>query len=183
LGVRTSSFPLLALLLAGCAPTEPPRWAQGGAHLVITAARWQRGDDTVEIKPSGTSGHVFEDGKLIFVIDRVGRVVDADFEPVALLLPDGHVAGTDDFLLGRVGVSNAPPPDRQTAWLAVLPDGNVLYFDDDGARHPGGKWLGCAGTAQRTCTFVTHMIAVRDYVRQAQSGVSVGVGVGVGVGY
>lgn len=179
--MRTPWFPLLFALLAGCAPTEPPRWAQGGAPLVLPTARWQRGgDDDIELKPNG---HVIEDGDLLFVIDRAGRVFDEDFEPIALLMPDGHVAGTDNYLLGRVGVSNASPPDRNTAWLAVLPDGNVLYFDEDGERHSGGKWLGCTGPGQRTCTFITHMVAIRDYVRRAESGVSVGVGVGVGVGY
>lgn len=174
---------LLAGLVAlvGCAPAEPPRWAQGGAQLVLPAARWERGDDdVVEIKPDGS---VTEGGSLLFKIDRVGRVVDEDYEPVAILFPEGRVIGTDSYSLGHVGMSNAAPPGRTTAWLAVLPNGGVLFFDEDGERMNGGRWIGCAPPALRTCTLVTHMIAVRDYVRNAQSGVSVGVGVGVGVGY
>lgn len=167
--------------LAGCAPTEPPRWAQGGAQLVLPTARWQRGgDDDIEIKPNG---YVTEGGRLVFLIDRVGRVVDEDFEPVAILFPEGRVMGTDNYWLGQVGISNAAPPGQATAWLAVLPNGGVMFFDDDGERHAGGRWLGCAPAALRTCTLVTHMIALRDYLRRSQSGVSVGVGVGVGVGY
>jgi hypothetical protein len=180
-GVRIFWLPLLAASLVGCVPSEPPRWAQGGARLVLPAAHWQRGgDDDIEIKPDG---QVLEGGDLLFVIDVVGRVVDEDLEPVALLFPDGRVAGTDDFALGHVGISNAAPPGRATAWLAVRPDGSVMYFDEDGDRRAGGRWRGCSPPALRTCTLVTHMVAVRDYVRYADSGVSVGIGVGVGVGY
>jgi hypothetical protein len=178
--VRTSLFVALLALATGCTPALPPRWAEGGAQLVLPQARWNRGGDNVEIKPNG---YVYEDGDLAFVIDRVGRVVDEDFEPVAILLPDGMVAGTDSYYYGRVGVSNASPPDRQTAWLAVVPDGNVIFFDDDGERRSGGRWQGCAPPALRTCTLVTHILTMRDYVRRSESGVSVGIGVGVGVGY
>ena len=66
------------------------------------------------------------------------------------------------------------------AWLAVVPNGQVIYFDDDGTRSAGGLWTGCEGPAHRTCTLVTHLIALRSYMQRSQSGVSVGVGVGVG---
>jgi len=126
-------------------------------------------------------GQVLEGGSLLFVIDRVGRVVDSDYEPVAMLWPDGRVVGTDDRLLGQVGVSNASPPGSRTAWLSVSPNGQVVYVDADGTRSAGGVWTGCDGPALRTCTYVTHLIALRSYVRR-ESGVAVGVGIGVGVG-
>ena len=182
MSVSRLALPLLATTLSlACTPSEPPRWAQGGAQLVLPAARWQRGDDDdIEIKPNG---YVYEDGDLVFVIDRVGRVVDENFDPVAIMFPDGTVVGTDQYGYGHVGITNASPPDRTTAWLAITPDGGVIFFEADGERLPGGKWQGCAGAGQRTCTLVTHMIAIRNYVRQSDTGMSVGVGVGVGVGY
>ncbi|HEX6764680.1 MAG TPA: hypothetical protein VF103_04365, partial [Polyangiaceae bacterium] len=132
---------IAALLAFGCAPTLPPRWDEGGAQLVIPAARWDRPDeDPIEIKPNG---QVLEGGDLVWVVDRVGRVVDDDYEAVALLLPDGHVVGTDDHSLGQVGITNAAPPGRLSAWLAVRPDGSVIYYDDDGELVSRGKWYGC----------------------------------------
>jgi hypothetical protein len=178
-----SALPLAAIVLTlctgwGCSPKVPPRWAEGGAPLSIAPARWDRGEaDTVEIR---ANGQVLEDGDLTMVIDRVGRVTDDDYEPLAVLLPDGHLVGTDNRLLGRVGVTNASPPDRESAWLALLPNGQVMWFDEEGERATGGVWHGCQGPAQRTCTLVTHLIAVRNYVNRAHSGVHVGVGVGVG---
>jgi hypothetical protein len=169
---------LIACWLLGCAPTAPPRWAEGGAALLLPTARWNRGDnDPIDVRPDGK---VLEDGSVIFVIDRVGRVADDHLEPVAVLLPDGRLAGTDDRFLGQVGVSNASPPASGQAWLAVVPNGQVIYFDDDGTRAAGGLWTGCEGPAHRTCTLVTHLVALRSYMQRAQSGVSVGVGVGVG---
>jgi hypothetical protein len=179
-GVTFHRWPyvLLPLIVASCRPDEPPRWAQGGAQLTLPSARWARADDDmVEIQPNG---HVLEDGDLLFVIDRVGRIVDSDYEPVALLFQDGRLAGTDDRVLGHVGVSNAAPPDRMEAWLAVMPDGNVVYFGSDGDREPDGKWEGCSGPALRTCTLVTHLLAVRNYGRRSESGVGVGIGIGIG---
>ena len=164
--------------MLGCAPSVPPRWAEGGAQLVLPTARWNRGDnDPIEVRPDGK---VYEDGSLLFVVDRVGRVADDHFEPVAVLLPDGRLAGTDDHFLGQVGISNASPPHSGEAWLAVVPNGQVIYFDDDGTRGAGGLWTGCEGPAHRTCTLITHLIALKSYFQRAQSNVSVGVGVGIG---
>ena len=126
-------------------------------------------------------GHVLIDGDLAFVLDRVGRVANDDYDPYAVLQPDGQLVGTDQTSLGRVGVTNASPPGVLEAWLAVTPDGKVTYFDSDGERSSGGVWHGCAGAAQRSCTLVTQLLAVANY-RGARSGVSVGVGVGVGIG-
>jgi hypothetical protein len=176
--VRVPFFCALLLVAAtSCTPSEPPRWAEGGAPLALPTAQWQRDGDTIEIRPNG---HVIEDGDLLYVIDRVGRVVDEDYEPVALLFPDGRLAGPDDRNMGHVGISNAAPPDRVEAWLAVTPDGAVTYFDYDGERSAGGRWTGCTGAALRTCTLVTHLMAMRHYSDRRQPGVTVGVGIGVG---
>lgn len=169
---------LLATLAVGCAPSAPPRWQEGGAPLYIQPARWDRpGDDAIVI--SG-DGKVTEDGDLLFVVDRAGRVVDEDYEPVAILLDDGHVAGPDNRLLGRVGVSNAAPPGSAAAWLAIMPNGQVVRFDDDGERIDEGVWQGCEGPQKRTCTLITHVLWARRYLNRPRSGVSVGVGMGVG---
>jgi hypothetical protein len=176
--VRFSLFSVFALLCA-CAPKAPPRWAEGGAQLAIPQARWDRpDDDPIEIHPDGK---VMEGGSLKFVLDRVGRVTDNDYEPFAVLQPDGHLAGTDGHPLGYVGVSNASPPDSEHAWLAVQPDGAVIYFDPDGERSAGGAWRGCAGPGQRACTLVTQIYAMRNYMRRRQGGVTFGVGIGVGL--
>jgi hypothetical protein len=166
----------LALALASCAPKPPPRWAEGGAPLVIAPARWDRNGDVIEIR---ANGQVFEDGDLLFVIDRVGRVTDDDYEPVAVLLPDGHLAGPDNRSLGQVGVANAAPPGAVQAWVAVTPDGRVTYFAQDGERSSGGTWRGCNGPQQRTCTLVTQLILLRNYREPTQSGVGVGIGIGL----
>ena len=127
----------LGLLVFSCAPNPPARWAEGGSTLVIAPARWDQDDgDSIEIR---ANGQVLEDGALLFVIDRVGRVTDEDYEPVAVLLPDGHLAGPDNRSLGKVGVANAAPPGAVQAWLAITPDGRVTYFDPEGERSAGGR--------------------------------------------
>lgn len=128
-----------------------------------------------------SDGRVLIDGDLTFVLDRVGRVANDDYDPFAVLQPDGQLVGTDQISLGRVGVTNAAPPGAVEAWLAVMPDGRVTYFDTDGERTAGGTWRGCSGAVQRTCTLVTQLLAVANY-RGPRSGVGIGVGVGVGVG-
>lgn len=173
------AFVLAPALLSACAPRNPPRWAEGGAPLAFGQASWNHEGDAVEIRPDG---RVFIDGDLTYVLDRVGRVADEDYEPYAVLLPDGQLAGRDNFSLGRVGVTNASPPGAVEAWLAVMPNGQVVYFSPDGERSSGGAWRGCVGPVLRTCTLVTHLLSVAHYPGP-NGGVSVGVGVGVGVGY
>ncbi len=175
-------FALLActLLGLGCRPSEPPRWAEGGAPLALAAARWDRGDaPDVQLYPDG---RVLVDGDLTFVIDRVGRVTDDDYDPFAVLLPDGQLVGVDNTPLGRIGVTNASPPGALEAWLAVTPDGRVTYFDADGQRSAGGVWRGCKGPTLRACTLVTQLLAIEHY-RAPRGGVGIGIGVGVGVGF
>jgi len=125
---------------------------------------------------------VLVDGDLAFVVDRAGRVANDEYDPFAVLLPDGQLAGAGDQSLGQVGTNNAAPPGGREAWLAVTPDGRVTYFDSDGERSSGGVWHGCTGPVQRTCTLVTQLIAVQNY-RASRSGVGIGIGVGVGVGF
>lgn len=171
---------LASLALAACSTQPPPRWAEGGAPLVIAPARWDRpGKDPIEIRPDG---HVTKGGEPYLYIDRAGRVVDEDNEPVAILLTDGHLAGPNNRLLGFIGGSNASPPDRPTAWLTILNDGSVVFFDDEGDKGPGGVWRGCNGPQQRTCTLVTHLVSMEGY-RPPEQGPSIGVGVGVGIGF
>ncbi len=124
-------------------------------------------------------GKVFEDGDLLFVLDRVGRVVDAEYEPFAILLGDGRLVGTDDRALGQLGVTNAAPPGSQQAWLAVMPDGGVTAFGADGERCGFGRWAGCSGPVLRSCTLVTHLFALRRYRNGSPSGVHFGVGMGL----
>lgn len=170
--------PLVAIgLLAaiGCTPKPPQSWESGGAPVIITQARWDRSDgDVIEIR---ADGKIYEDGDLIMVVDRAGRIVDEDYEPVAVLLPDGHVSGTDNRLLGRVGHANAAPPGATAAWLAILPNGQALMFDEEGERESLGVWYGCEGPQKRTCTYVMHTILVQRYLNRPRSGVGVGVGV------
>ncbi len=166
----------LVSLLVACSSTPPVRWQEGGAALAIGPARWQRGSRVVaELRPDGI---VEERGRETFFIDAAGRVADQRREPVAVLLPDGLVAGVDDLDLGRVGVSNASPPGSTYAWLALMPDGTVMRFDSDGDRQPDGAWTGCSGPVLRTCTLITHLIALRGY--RHHGGPIVGVGVGIG---
>ena len=143
---------------------------------MLGPAKWQRADDS--ILQIDTEGRVFEDGTLRFRIDRAGRIVDDDESAVGILFPAGDLVGTSNLFLGRIGISNAAPPHRDYAWLAVLPDGKVQYFDDDGDRSEDGRWQGCEGARHRTCTLVTHLIALRRY-RGGPPRIGVGVGVGV----
>lgn len=175
---RLASFTLVAFALAGCAPEVPPRWAQGGAPLLILPARWDRPDeDSVEIK---ANGDVLEGGHLRFVVDRVGRIADDEYDPFAVLLPDGRLVGSNDTALGTVGLNNASPPFAQQAWLSLKPDGHVVRYDSNGDRADEGAWRGCDGPARRTCTLVTQVFAMRNYRVAPPNGVSVGVGVGIG---
>jgi hypothetical protein len=174
--MRLSKLLVVAALaaVAACTPNPPPNWDHGGAPLLIAPARWDRDGDVIEIK---ADGKIYEDGDLIMVVDRAGRIVDEDYEPVAMLMADGHVAGTDNRLLGRVGHANAAPPGSAAAWIAILPNGQALMFDDEGERENAGVWHGCEGPQKRTCTYVMHTILVQRYLNRPRSGVGVGVGV------
>jgi hypothetical protein len=177
------------LLLSACKATPPSKWAEGGAALQIPRARWALVETSVDLLPDGT---VFVNSEHVLTIDRAGRVINADKEPVALLLPDGRVLGPDDSPLGNVGAVNASLPDEQNAWLSVMPTGEVIRYLDDGERMNFGAWLGCGGNpfAQQTCTLITHILGMRikeeqDRVRAAGTQYGPGlapVGSGLGIG-
>jgi hypothetical protein len=60
-----------------------------------------------------------------------------------------------------------------------MPNGQVVYFDDDGSRSIGGVWRGCQGPGLRACTLVTHLVILEHYLTHARStNVSIGVGIG-----
>ena len=144
---------------------------------MVARAYWERGEyDLIDIRDDGS---VLEGEDLVFTIDTVGRIVDADFAPFALLYDDGTVRGPDETQLGRVGLHNASPPEKQYAWVTVAPDGHVTFFDEDGEQHFGGTWRGCGGPMARTCTLVTHAFMLRVLLARRQSGPSVGMGIGV----
>lgn len=177
-GVRASAAAGILLVLVSCTPRDPPSWPEGGLAIAIAPARWERGDDDpIEIR---SDGQVTSDGDLLFVLDRVGRIVDPDYDPLAILLPDGRIIGTDNHFFGHIGVTNAAPPWSTHAWLAVTPDGAVTLFDSDGSREFGGRWQGCTGPVLRTCTLVSHLITLRNYRPPPEIGVGVGVGIGIG---
>ena len=165
---------LLALL--GCSATPPPAWASGGARLALGDAHVRFDDNDVVLD---RAGRVTVGGGWSFSLDVAGRVYDSDGDPAGVLLPDGHLVGNDETSLGRVGITNASPPGSETAWLSVSPGGDVVFFDADGDRHAGGHWTGCAGPVLRTCTLVTHLVALQRALVAQQSRMSFGVGVGI----
>ena len=174
---------LLPLVFAGlvplaCSARPPANWAQGGSPVDIPRARWDRGGHVVEIMPEG---QVVADGDHLFTLDRAGRVFQPDNEPIALLQADGRLLGKDDAMLGTIGLHNSSLPGRAQAWLTVGERGEVVFYDEEGDRHPAGGWVGC-GPAVRTCTLVTHVIGLSEARSRGHVGVGVGVGTGVGSG-
>ena len=147
---------------------------------MIARAYWDRGEhERIEIRDDGS---IYEDDDLIYTVDKVGRVVNDDYEPYALLFPEGLVRGNGDQTLGRVGLQNASGPGMDYAWLSIAPDGRVTFYDLDGEQHFGGKWYGCGGPMLRTCTLVTHIMLVRNFRDRRRSGPSFGPSIGIGVG-
>jgi len=168
-----------ASLLVACSNTPPPHWAEGGARLVVGEALWKTGEESVvQILPDGK---VTADGRLLMTVDAAGRVYDADNEPVAVVLPDGNIAGLNDSHLGRIGVSNAAPPGGGPAWLTVLPNGQVTHYEPDGERSFDGTWQGCDGPKLRTCTLVSHLYTLERVSRTANPDMFIGIGFGVGI--
>lgn len=172
-----AALAFVCVSLIGCSSTPPPRWDAGGARLMVARAYWERGEqDLIEIRADGS---VYEGDDLVFVIDTVGRIVDENYEPFALLYQDGLLLGPDVMQFGRVGLHNASPPERQHAWVTVAPEGRVTFFDEDGEQHFGGVWRGCGGPMARTCTLVTHAFMLRVFLARRHSGPSLGIGIGV----
>lgn len=173
-----SSLVALVLLgsLSGCSNTPPPRWVEGGERLEIPRARWQRIGQRVDLHEDGK---IFVDGEHVLTIDIVGRVFEPRGEPVAVLQPEGLLIGKNERDLGRIGLTNAAPPDSETAWLSVGPDGEVMRFAKDGERLLDGEWTGC-GHAIRACTLTSHLISLEEQKRKPRVWVGVGVGLHFG---
>lgn len=118
------------------------------------------------------------------MIDRGGRTWDSNNDPVALLEPNGQVMGPGDKLLGSVGVLHASRAGESSAWLSVLPSGEVVQYADDGTRSPLGAWVGCHQTylSHQTCTYLSHILAPRisSSLQNNQSMYSRGLGWGSG---
>jgi hypothetical protein len=149
----------------------------------MVEAEWERNSgDPVAVT---ADGRVERDGDLLFQFDSAGRLFNEDNEPIAVLDPDGHLVGTNDEYLGRVGVRNASPPWSRVAWLRLADDGALMLFNGDGRPVFGGEWRGCKGRGVRVCTLVSHALLL-DSVKRQMSGVPhypVTIGVGVGVWY
>jgi hypothetical protein len=164
--------------LTACQTRPPANWAQGGSPLDIPRARWTRGNRVIDIMPDGK---VLLDGELLFTLDRAGRVYEPDNDPIALLQPDGVLAGAGDTAYGKIGLRNASPPGKVVAWLSIGEQGEVQRFDAEGDPHPDGSWAGC-GAAVRACTLTTHIIALVESRRPRGYG-SYGPSVGLGIGF
>lgn len=165
----------VALSLSACGSKPPPRWAEGGAPLEIPRAHWQRAGQSVDLLEDG---RVFVDGVHRLSMDRAGRVFEPDGEPIAVLQPDGVLAGRDGRVMGRIGTTNAALPGVVTAWLSVGPQGEVVRFEDDGERVADGIWTGC-GRAVRACTLTSHIVGLGELREKPR--VTFGIGIGVGV--
>lgn len=184
---RTSSLLLAVLALgasipgtAGCTPPPPRSWQGGGTTLDIPRAQWILGEEAVQLLPGG---EVMVDGDVEMAIDRVGRVYDADGEPVAVLEPDGTLIGNDDEPMGMVGSLHASLPESGNAWISVLPNGQVVRYGEEGERFPFGAWFGCNASprSQQACTLVSHVLGMRMVRRRRDDGPSFGFGMGVSV--
>jgi hypothetical protein len=169
---------IAGLALFSCASYPPANWATGGSAVEIRQARWVRGHNVAEIM---LDGRVFVDGSHSFTIDRAGRVFEPDNSPIALLEQDGRLIGKDDAILGVIGMHNASLAGHTQAWLTVGDQGEVVLYDEEGERRNAGAWTGC-GPAVRTCTLVTHVIAMATVRRRGNVGVGMGFGVGTGAG-
>jgi hypothetical protein len=156
-GLLTFALTLaLPFATQSCASTPPPRWAEGGSSLEIPRARWERVGQIVDIMPDG---HVLIDGTHAFSIDVMGRVIDTDNSPIALLEPEGRLLGASNARLGNVGLHNAAPPKVDRAWLSVAENGEVTSYNDEGDPSLDGKWTGC-GPAIRACTLATQIVTL-----------------------
>ena len=179
---RRGLFSVLFVLAAGgCAGGPPSGWVRGGTPLDLPRARWIVGEQVVDVTPDGS---VLYGGDRIFRVDAAGRISDEDGDPVAVLEPDGRLVGSGDKDLGLVGAGRAARGGEDTAWIAVLPTGEVVRYDDDGGMHPFGAWVGCAVSprAVQLCTLVTHLLVEQLASRQAALGGGMGFGMGFGVG-
>lgn len=155
------AFACAVSALSGCAAaTPPPGWVQGGAPLYPPHAMWMHAGSTIELLQDG---RVIVNGRESFAIDAVGRVMDPEAQPVALLRPDGRLIGAGNEDLGSVGPTAAALPGATYASLAIAPSGQVIRYAPDGDMAPLGAWTGC-GTYVMTlqaCMLVTLLVATK----------------------
>ena len=149
-----------ALCVGACAPSAPANWARGGAVLDVPRARWVVGVSIVDVFPDG---RILLNDTQEMTVDRGGRVFDTNNDPVALLEPGGNLVGPNDKPLGNVGILHAAKAEEQHAWLSVMPTGEVVQYEDTGARSSLGVWIGCnqSYATQHTCTLISHILAPR----------------------
>lgn len=149
----------VSALATGCAgATPPPGWQQGGAAIYPVRATWTHRFHTIELYPDG---RVIINGRDTFAIDRAGRVMDPESNPVALLRPDGRLVGAGNEDWGAVGPTAAALPGAKSASIAIAPGGQVIRYGDDGDQRMLGSWAGCdvyAVTLQ-ACMLVTYLVA------------------------
>lgn len=183
----------LAGLLSACAPNPPSQWPQGGARLEIPRARWSLVESAVDIVPDGS---IFVNAEHVLTVDRAGRVVNKNREPIALVLTDGRLLGPADTDMGSVGMLHASLAGEPNAWISVMPSGEVVRYFEDGERQSFGAWMGCniSPRTQMTCTLVTHIVGMRikeeqDRMRSLNQGLMRGgmmpipTGLGFGSGW
>jgi hypothetical protein len=159
----------------------PPHFQRGGAALRTADCSWEQPEG--DIVTLTRDGRVLDGDDELFVLDAKGRVFDGDRSPLALLEADGHLTGTDNERLGRVGFRNASPPWSKVAWLHVARDGTVVVFGADDEPMYLGRWRGCDGPTLRSCTLVTHLIVLDELRRRLATLQQPPMMVGIGVWY
>jgi hypothetical protein len=102
-------------------------------------------------------------------------VYTPDGDPVAVLLPHGRLAGTNNTDAGEVGLNTAAFPGSAYAWLSIKQGSDVVRYDNDGNEQPDGTWAGCDGPMLRTCTLATHLVLLREWQRRPRMTVGVGM--------
>lgn len=181
---------------SGCAgaSTPPPGWQQGGAQIFLPRATWTYRYNAIELLPDG---RVIVNERHAFTVDRVGRVMDTEDRPVALLRPDGRLVGGGGDDLGAVAPTTAALPGESYASWAIAPDGRVLKVDQ-GDPISVGSWAGCGyyAVTLQACMLVTLLVVtkfqpVRPLNRYPQTpysspfgtpyGGSMAPGIGVGI--
>lgn len=158
--VKRALFLSTSLLFGCAAATPPPGWQQGGAPLIVPRATWTQPYANVELLPDG---RVLVNGLDTFAIDRVGRVIDLDGQPVAMLRPDGRLVGSGNVDMGAVGPTAAALPGAQYASLGIAASGQVIKYADDGDMTPSGSWAGCGMYAPslQACMLVTLLVTIK----------------------
>lgn len=149
----------------GCSQTPPPKWAQGGVPLELQPAVWERQTEFVQVQKNG---YVILNDRLVFILDRNGRVHDAIGDPYAVLEPGNRLSGNNNWNLGTVTMNTATPVSGLPPWITIFPSGKVIRKDFEGYSFEDGYWSGCNGPMIRTCTLVTHLILLYEHIYKQQ---------------